>query len=180
MKTGNLRKCMFAGLLFVAFVSVSLASEKGNAPKYFYDNEGAKVMAESQTVCILDENDLYLTPQIKYFFRYDKSGRVIEKKALRWDTGKKVWGNAYLINLTYEDDFITMEYALWNKSKGEYDDFSERTTFKLDINMITAVSSYRKDLSVDSDWNLEFSCLFNTPSVSPWYENTVLFAGIEE
>ena len=180
MKTRILIKCMFAGLLLAAFVSVSLASGKENASKYYYDSGGAKSMAESQAVYILDENGQFLTPKIKYFFRYDKSGRVIEKKALRWDTGKKDWGNAYLLNFTYEEDFVTIEYATWNKSTGEYDDFSQRTTFKVDANMITAVNRYRKCTSNDCDWNLEYSYLYSTPSVSPWHENAALIAGIEE
>jgi len=171
---------MFTGLLIIAITSVSLASGKGNAPKYYYDNEGAKVMVESQTVCILDEKGLYLMPKIKYFFRYDKSGRVIEKKALRWDTGKKDWGEAYLLSFTYEEDLVTIGYALWNNSKGEYDDFSQRTNYKVDGNMITAAIYYRKDLPNNREWNLERSYFFSTPTVSPWLENATLIAGIEK
>jgi len=183
MKTSSLRKsrrCMLAWLLAVAITSVSLASGKGNAPKYYYDNEGAKVMAESQSVFIFDENGRYLMPKIKYLFRYDEGGRVIEKKALRWDTGKQDWGNAYLLNYTYEKDFVTIEYALWDKNKGEYDDFSQRTTYKVDGNMVTAVNRYRKDLAGDSEWSLESSYLYSKPTLSPWHENAALFAGVEE
>ena len=171
---------MFAGLLLVAFISVSLAGEKGNHPKYFNDNDGAKAMAASQTICIYDENSGYLNPNVKFYFDYDESGRVIEKKVLTWDKSKSDWNHSYFLKYTYQEDAVIIEFAVWNKRKGKYDDFSEKTIYKVDANMLIACSFYRKISSVDSDWNLDHSILISSPIHSPWHENGVFMADIEK
>jgi len=180
MEMSNFRKCMFAGLLLAAFASAGLAGGEKSSPKFYYDNGGAKMMAESQTVCVSGENDLYLTPKIKYYFRYDESGRVTEKKALRWDAVKKGWSDDYLLRFTYKKESVAIELALWNESKGRYDDFSQRTIIEVDVNMLTAVSHYRKDSNKEHNWVLAYNHLISTPSDSPWHENAVLFAGIND
>jgi len=181
MKASSLKKCMLAGLILIAFVSVSLASGKGNFPKYFFDNEGAKVMAESQTICVYDENSGSVNPNVKIIFGYNENGRVIEKKILRWDKNKSDWNHSYCLKYTYQEDAVTIEFALWNKRKGKYDDFTERTVYKVDANKLTACNFYRKNSSGARNWNLELSLLINTPINSPWHENNgALVADVEK
>jgi hypothetical protein len=171
---------MFAGLLLIAFVSISLAGEKGNHPKFFNDNDGAKAMAQSQTICIFDENTGYLSPNVKYFFSYDENGRVIEKKVHHWDKNKNAWVHSYLLKYTYQDDAVTIDFAAWNKRKGKYNDISERAIYKVDANMLTACNFFRKETVVDSSWNLEHSIFIHAPIYSPWHENGALIAETEK
>jgi len=178
MKTSNVRKWMLAGLLMIAFIGFSAAQGKKDSPKYFYDSKGAIALAEYQTVCVLDENELYLIPRVKYFFDYDAYDRVIEKKALMWDHTKGDWVNAKLYKFTYTNHTVVLEFAKWNKQKGDYDDFSERIIYNVEADMLTSCSFYTR-ASSGENWNLDFSHLVDLPVSTLWNDRKVLLADAE-
>ena len=173
MKTTDLRKFMFAGLLLIAFFYVSAAKGKGDSPKFCYDNQGAKVLAESQTVYVYDESGLYLKPHVKYFFEYDANDRVIEKKALRWDANKGDWVNAYLYKYSYGVNAFEVEFAKWDRKKGDYEDFSERVIYCDEADMLTSCTYYRKDSSGEN-WYLDYRHLVSVPAKTLWNEDILI------
>ena len=179
MKTTDLRRFMFAGLLFIAFFGMSAAKGKGDSPKFCYDNQGAKVLAESQTVYVYDESGLYLKQHMKYFFEYDVNDRVIEKKALRWDARKADWVNTYLYKYAYTLNTVEVEYARWDRQKGDYEEFSERVVYSAEADMLTSCTYYRRDSSGEN-WYLDFSHFVSVPTKTLWNEKEILIAGNEK
>ena len=179
MKTNYLKKCIFAGLVLTVFVGICSAKGKTDASKYYYDCKGAKGLAESQTVCVWDENNSYLLPHVKYLFEYDASGRVIEKKGLIWDSTKRDWVNSKLYQFTYTNLTVVSEFARWNKQKGCYDEFSERMVYNVEADMLTSCSFYRRD-SLTENWNLNFSHTVSVPTNTLWNETRVLLADVEK
>ena len=178
VKSGNVRKYMFAGLLLLAFVGLSAAKGKKDGPNYYYDSKGAIALAESQTVCVLDENGLYLSPRVKYFFDYDANDRVIEKKALMWDNTKRDWVNSTIYKFTYMDDMVVLEFAEWNKQKSDYDEFSKRIIYNVEADMLISCSFYQRDSSGER-WNLDFSHSVDLPVSVLWNDKKVLFADVD-
>ena len=157
------RKMMFAGLLLIAFVGIGLAKGKENQTKFFYNNNGAKELSDHQTVCVMDKNDLYLIPQVKYFFEYDENDRVIEKSVLKWDPYKKDWIQSCMIKFTYTDDSLIVELAYWNPNKRKYDQFTERAIYQMDANLLTSYSHYQRG-SMAENWNMVLSFSMNEPA----------------
>ena len=179
MRTRDFRKFGLAVLLLVAFVSYNIAREKENRSKFYYDNIGAKTLAESQTICVLDEGGQYLRLHIKYDFAYDENDRVITKKALKWDDNKKIWVNSYLMNYSYSDDSMTIELAYWDKQKEAYDECTERAFYEVDAGLQISYSYYKRDLP-NGSWNLEYSQLVSVPEKPIWLEKTTILAESEK
>jgi len=178
VKSGNVRKWMLAGLLMIAFIGFSAAQEKKDSPKYFYDSKGAIALAEYQTVCVLDENGLYLLPRVKYFFDYDANDNVIKKKTLMWDETKRDWVNSKLYKFTYSNHTVVLDFAKWNKQEGDYDEFSERIIYNVESDMLTSCSFYTRDSSGEY-WNLDFSHSVNLPVSTLWNGKQVLLADVD-
>ena len=45
----------------------------------------------------LNEDGKTLTRKLKYEYKHDENGQVIEKKAYRWDAYRELWKPAYLL-----------------------------------------------------------------------------------
>ena len=155
--------------------SFGSAKGKDKLSDFCYDNLGAKVLAESQIVCVPDESGKYLKPRLKYLFTYDENNRVVRKEALRWSRSENDWVNSFCLTFTYNDDSMNIEYAKWNKRKKSYDESTERVVYKINANMFASYSHYKRNLP-DDDWTLESNYLVNIPIEALWDEDGILFA----
>ena len=69
----------------------------------------------SEVVYSWDESQQYLTPELKYEFKRDKEGTLIEKKAYRWDIFEKNWKPYYLMTFHHKGYEHSIELARWMK-----------------------------------------------------------------
>ena len=69
-------------------------AQTGNT-KYIYGQDGTNT-----TVYTLNEDGKTLTRKLKYEYKHDENGQVIEKKAYRWDAYRELWKPAYLLTVT--------------------------------------------------------------------------------
>ena len=175
MKTNNFRKAMFAMVLLTTLVSFSSAKGKDKLPDFCYNNHGAKVLAESQIVCVPDESGKYLEPRLKYLFTYDENNNVIRKEALRWSAVEKDWVNSYCLTFIYDDDSMITEYAKWNRLENNYDESTERVVYKTNADMYASCSYYKRNLP-NNDWVMEHNYLVNVPIDPFWSEGGILIA----
>jgi len=173
------KKMMFAGLFLIACAGFSMAGEKDNTSKFYYDSRGAKTLADQQAVFVSDANDLNLKPRIKYFFEYDENDRVIEKKAMRWDVFKRDWVNAYRLQFTYSDQAVVIELTQWNKQKETYDFCTERAVYNLNADKLAAYNYYRRNSS-GGHWVLEHSFLVEETTPIFGDEKGILVADLQK
>ncbi|MDR1937119.1 MAG: DUF3836 domain-containing protein [Tannerellaceae bacterium] len=117
MKTSVLSKAVWGFLLvFVCSMTMSAVSPKN----YMYDTKEENGKIVSKTIFL--QKDGLLDKQWKYDFTYNAEGKVAEKYACRWNTGKNDWDPFYLISYQYdkENGSIRSVYGLWNKKSNDY------------------------------------------------------------
>ena len=173
MKTNDLKKVMFVGLLLTVFVFFGSAGEREKLSKFYYSSGGAKTLSESQMICVLDESGKYLKPRLKYNFTYDDNNRVVKKEAIKWSERDGDWVNSFCLEFTYNDDSMITEYAKWNVSADEYDESAEMIVYKMNANLFASFSYYKRNLQ-DEEWVLEKTSPINMPVESLWAENGTL------
>lgn len=109
------------GILAIMCVFVgSLALQAATPKNYFYDikEENGKIV--SKTVFLHEQG--VLNKEVMFEFAYNNDGRVVEKKACRWNKTKNVWEPFYLISYEYDEttgNFIS-NYGMWNSKKKDY------------------------------------------------------------
>lgn len=104
----------FVFVLMSSF-TISLASSRD----YLYDTkeENGKIISKE---IFLKDGD-FLNKQIRYEFKYNEAGKVMEKKAYRWNRTKEAWDNYYLINYSYDaSGNIQADYGMWNAKKKDF------------------------------------------------------------
>jgi hypothetical protein len=87
---------------------------------YMYDTKEENGKIVSKTIFLQKEG--LLDKQLKYDFVYNENGKVIEKKACRWNNSQNEWEPFYLISYQYgqEEGNIRSVYAMWNKNTNDY------------------------------------------------------------
>lgn len=117
MRKSVLTKSIFA---LIAMFVCSLAISASSPRNYIYDTkeENGKVISK---VIFLQEEGI-LNKEVKYEFAYNDAGKVVEKKAFRWNAKSEDWDPFYLTTYTYNADNseIHSVYAMWNKSKNDF------------------------------------------------------------
>ena len=68
----------------------------------------------------LNEDGKTLTRKLKYEYKHDENGQVIEKKAYRWDAYRELWKPAYLLTVTPGVYEIKLNYAEWNAKESTF------------------------------------------------------------
>ena len=58
--------------------------------------------------------------KLKYEYKHDENGQVIEKKAYRWDAYRELWKPAYLLTVTPGVYEIKLNYAEWNAKESTF------------------------------------------------------------
>lgn len=116
MKTKVFTSGVFALIVaFMCSMSINAVAQKN----YIHDTkeENGKVVSK---VIFLQDGDL-LNKELRYKFKYNDEGQVIEKKACRWNSAREDWEPLFLITYTYDGDgVINSHYGMWDKKKKDY------------------------------------------------------------
>jgi len=157
MKTNFLKRAVNVCMLVCAvclLTSGNVVKSQTFTGEYYYDCiRDADFSKPTQTVCKPDESGKYLVPHVKYFFTYDNEGRVIKKEAHLWDKKTKSWKQNYEMNVEYEDSYITLNYAVWDKKEKTYSLKKEKAIYTMRNDEIISYACY-KNGSSEEEWLL--------------------------
>ena len=101
-------------VVMMSCTTVANAQTTGNT-KYIYGQDGTNT-----TVYTLNEDGKTLTRKLKYEYKHDENGQVIEKKAYRWDAYRELWKPAYLLTVTPGAYETKLNYAEWNAKESAF------------------------------------------------------------
>ena len=82
----------------------------------------------------LNEDGKTLTRKVKYEYKRNETGQVIEKKAYRWDACREIWKPAYLLTVTPGISETKLSYTKWNAKKSAFNDNKQETIYREDCN----------------------------------------------
>ena len=82
------------------------------------------------TVYTLNEDGKTLTCKLKYEYKHDENGQVIEKKAYRWDAYRELWKPAYLLTVTPGVYEIKLNYAEWNAKESTFNHNKQESIYR--------------------------------------------------
>ena len=82
----------------------------------------------------LNEDGKTLTRKLKYEYKHDENGQVIEKKAYRWDAYRELWKPAYLLTVTPGVYETKLNYAEWNVKESAFNN-KQQSIYREDNNI---------------------------------------------
>lgn len=126
-----MKKSIFKSGLAVAIATVMMSfttvnAETGNT-KFIYGQDDTNT-----TVYTLNEDGKTLTRKLKYEYKHDEQGQVIEKKAYRWDAYRELWKPAYLLTVTPGMDETKLAYAEWNAKDSAFSNNKQESIYRAD------------------------------------------------
>ena len=95
MKKSVFKSGLVAAIAVVMMSCTTTANAQTGNTKYIYGQDDTNT-----TVYTLNEDGKTLTRKLKYEYKHDENGQVIEKKAYRWDAYRELWKPAYLLTVT--------------------------------------------------------------------------------
>lgn len=121
--------------------------------KFAYNCEMNGSQVSSETIYKV-ENGKYLFNHLKYNFAYDVDGRVSQKEVLKWNADSQNFEKQYVLNFTYSDTAVTIEYLTWNAKTEEFSNIREKAVYQLSgkKNVVNYLA-YEWD-NKESNWNL--------------------------
>lgn len=129
MKRTILKSALVAVIAIVTMSFTTTANAEGNNSRFRYCFEDS-----STTVYTLNNDGKTLTRKLRYEFKYDNQGQMIEKKAYRWDVNSEIWKPAYLLTVVPGNVETTMNYAEWNEEKKNFDKNVRAMSYVTDCN----------------------------------------------
>lgn len=125
---------MTALVMTVIFVANGLVnSVAGNLNDKYAYNHVMDGNDQVQSEMVYKVDGKYLEHYLKYDYTYDEAGRVVEKKAYKWDEIKQAYERYYCLTYGYDADGVSLEYALWNEKEGGYTDGKQRAVYSLTL-----------------------------------------------
>lgn len=130
MKKSTFKSSLAAAIAVVMMscTTVANAQTTGNT-KYIYGQEDTNT-----TVYTLNEDGKTLTRKLKYEYKHDENGQVIEKKAYQWDAYRELWKPAYLLTVTPGTYETKLNYAEWNAKESAFNHNLQETVYRADSN----------------------------------------------
>ena len=129
MKKSVLKSGLAAAMAAVMMSCTTTANAQTGNTTFFYNQEDT-----STTVYTLNENGKTLTRKLKYEYKHDENGQVIEKKAYRWDAYRELWKPAYLLTVTPGMNETRLNYAEWNATQNAFNHNKQETIYREDHN----------------------------------------------
>lgn len=126
-----MKKSIFKSGLAVAIATVMMSFTTANAQtqntKFIYGQDDT-----STTVYTLNQDGKTLTRKLKYEYKHDEQGQVIEKKAYRWDAYRELWRPAYLLTVIPGIDETKLTYAEWNAKDSTFNHNKQESIYRID------------------------------------------------
>ncbi|WP_455674503.1 DUF3836 domain-containing protein [Phocaeicola sp.] len=129
MKKSVLKSGLVAAIAAVMMSCTTTANAQTGNTKYIYGQDDTNT-----TVYTLNEDGKTLTRKLKYEYKHDEAGRVIEKKAYRWDNYREAWKPAYLLAVTPGEFETKLNYAEWNAKDGTFNNNKQESIYRVDNN----------------------------------------------
>ena len=123
MKKTFPKKTLAAG---IAAALMTLTATHAHAKETFIYGQNQ----QSLTVSTLNEDGKTLTRKLKYEYKHDENGQVIEKKAYRWDAYRELWKPAYLLTVTPGVYEIKLNYAEWNAKESTFNHNKQESIYR--------------------------------------------------
>ena len=126
MKRSVLKSGLAAAIatVMMSCTTAAHAQTTGNT-KYIYCQDDTNT-----TVYTLNEDGKTLTRKLKYEYKHDEKGQVIEKKAYRWDAYRELWKPAYLLTVTPGVYEIKLNYAEWNAKESTFNHNKQESIYR--------------------------------------------------
>ena len=115
MKKSVFKSGLVAAIAVVMMSCTTTANAQTGNTKYIYGQDDTNT-----TVYTLNEDGKTLTRKLKYEYKHDENGQVIEKKAYRWDAYRELWKPAYLLTVTPGAYETKLNYAEWNVKESTF------------------------------------------------------------
>lgn len=129
MKKSALKSSLVAAIAIVMMNCTTAANTQTGNMKYIYGQDGTNT-----TVYTLNENGKTLTRKLKYEYKHDENGLVIEKKAYHWDAYRELWKPAYLLTVTPGTYETKLNYAEWNANENAFTHNRQESIYRRDNN----------------------------------------------
>lgn len=130
MKKSVLKSGLVAAIAAVMMSCTTVANAQTTEnTKYIYGQEDTNT-----TVYTLNEDGKTLTRKLKYEYKHDENGQVVEKKAYRWDAYRELWKPAYLLTVTPGAYETKLNYAEWNARESAFNNNRQETIYRADSN----------------------------------------------
>lgn len=130
MKKLTLKSSLVAAIAAVMMSSATVANAQTTEnTKYIYGQDNT-----TTTVYTLNEDGKTLTRKLKYEYKHDETGQVIEKKAYRWDAYRELWKPAYLLTVTPGAYETKLNYAEWNAKENVFNHNKQESIYRVDPN----------------------------------------------
>lgn len=129
MKKSVLKSGLAAAIAVVMMSCTTTANAQTGNTKYIYGQDGTNT-----TVYTLNEDGKTLTRKLKYEYKHDETGQVIEKKAYRWDAYRELWKPVYLLTVTPGAYETTLNYAEWNAKENAFNHNKQESIYRVDPN----------------------------------------------
>ena len=118
-------------------IKISFSSSNCSSNDELYNNSKrtnkkhkVHLRSENTTVYTLNEDGKTLTRKLKYEYKHDENGQVIEKKAYRWDAYRELWKPAYLLTVTPGVYEIKLNYAEWNAKESTFNHNKQESIYR--------------------------------------------------
>ena len=118
-------KSVLAAIAVVMMSCTTTANAQTGNTKYIYGQNDTNT-----TVYTLNEDGKTLTRKLKYEYKHDENGQVIEKKAYRWDAYRELWKPAYLLTVTPGVYEIKLNYAEWNAKESTFNHNKQESIYR--------------------------------------------------
>ena len=131
MKRSVLKSGLAAAIapVMMSRTTAAHAQTTGNT-KYIYCQDDTNT-----TVYTLNEDGKTLTRKVKYEYKHNETGQVIEKKAYRWDAYREIWKPAYLLTVTPGASETKLNYAEWNAKESVFNSNKQQSIYREDSNI---------------------------------------------
>ena len=118
MKKSVFKSGLVAAIAVVMMSCTTTANAQTGNTKYIYGQDGKT-----------------LTRKLKYEYKHDENGQVIEKKAYRWDAYRELWKPAYLLTVTPGVYETKLNYAEWNVKESAFNNNKQQSIYREDNNI---------------------------------------------
>ncbi len=133
-----MKKTLVLGIMMISMVlSIQKVSAKDT---FIYGENNNELM-----VSTLNEDGKTITPKLKYKYQYDDNGRLIERKAYKWNREVECWEPAYLLTINSNDNIAIMDYAEWSAETGSFTENQKQSIYYSDS--VNHLVTYTNDFS---------------------------------